>query len=92
MNIVVSISQFRQNVASYIEKAKKGDTVILKDEKKGQQVVQLVGKKKFDPESFGKALKAASGVFSAQNHPEWRTKNDVIKWVEQTRKASERKF
>jgi antitoxin (DNA-binding transcriptional repressor) of toxin-antitoxin stability system len=92
MNVVVSISQFRQNIASYIEKAKKGDTVILKDEKKDQQVVQLVGKKKFDPDAFGKALKAASGVFSAKNHPEWRTKNDVINWVSQTRKASERNF
>ncbi|OGD97196.1 hypothetical protein A3A49_02325 [Candidatus Curtissbacteria bacterium RIFCSPLOWO2_01_FULL_38_11b] len=92
MNVVVSISQFRQNIASYIEKAKKGDTVILKDKKRGQQVIQIVGKKKFDPDAFGKALEAAAGVFSAKNHPEWRTKNDVIKWVEQTRKASDRKF
>lgn len=92
MNIVVSISQFRQNIASYIEKAKEGNTIMLKDEKKGQQLVQLVAKKKFDPDAFGKALRAAAGVFSAENHPEWKTKNDVIKWVEQTRKASERKF
>ena len=92
MNVVVSISQFRQNIASYIERAKKGDTVILKDEKKDEQMVQLVGKKKFDPEAFGKALEAAAGVFSAKNHPEWRTKNDVVKWVQQTRKASERNF
>ena len=92
MNVVVSISQFRQNIASYIDKAKKGDTVILKDEKKGQQVVQLIGKKKFDPDAFGKALKAAAGVFSAKNHPEWRTKSDVIKWVQQERKAADRSF
>ncbi|OGD83161.1 hypothetical protein A3A54_01030 [Candidatus Curtissbacteria bacterium RIFCSPLOWO2_01_FULL_39_62] len=92
MNVVVSISQFRQNIASYIERAKKGDTVILKDEKKDQQMVQLVGKKKFNPEAFGRALKTAAGVFSAKNHPEWRTKKDVIKWVEQTRKASDRIF
>ncbi len=92
MNVVVSISQFRQNIASYIEKAKKGDTVILKDEKRGRQVIQIVGKKKFDPDAFEKALGAAAGVFSAKNHPEWRTKNDVIKWVHQTRKASERNF
>ncbi len=92
MNVVVSISQFRQNIASYIEKAKRGDTVILKDEKKGQQVVQLVRKKKFEPETFGKALKAASGVFSAKNHPEWKTKSNVVKWVEKGRKAADRSF
>ncbi|OGE11154.1 hypothetical protein A3A60_03540 [Candidatus Curtissbacteria bacterium RIFCSPLOWO2_01_FULL_42_26] len=92
MNVVVSISQFRQNIASYIEKAKKGDTVILKDEKRDQQVIQIVGKKKFEPEAFGKALKAAAGIFSANNHPEWKTKGDVIKWVEQGRKAADRSF
>ena len=92
MNVVVSISQFRQNIASYIEKAKKGDTVILKDEKRDQQVIQIVGKKKFDPEAFGKALKAAAGIFSAKNHPEWKTEGDVIKWVERGRKAADRTF
>lgn len=92
MTIIVPISQFRQNIAAYIEKAKSGHTVILKDEKKDQQLVQLVGKKKFNPEAFGRALKAASGVFSVKNHPEWRTKKDVINWVEQTRKASDRNF
>ncbi len=92
MTIIVPISQFRQNIATYIEKAKNGHTVILKDEKKDQQLVQLVSKKKFNPDAFGRALKAASGVFSAKNHPEWRTKSDVIKWVQQTRKASDRNF
>lgn len=92
MTITVSISQFRQNIASYIEKAKQGDTVILKDEKKGQQLVQLVGRKKFDPIAFGKALEAAAGVFTAKNHPEWKTKRDVINWVEQGRKAADRSF
>lgn len=92
MTITVSISQFRQNIASYIEKAKAGNTIILKDEKKDQQLVQLVGKKKFDPIAFGKALEAAAGVFTAKNHPEWKTKRDVIKWVEQGRKAADRSF
>lgn len=92
MTIIVPISQFRQHIATYIEKAKSGHTVILKDEKKDQQLVQLVGKKKFNPDAFGKALKAAIGVFSVKNHPEWKTKSDVIKWVEQGREAADRSF
>ena len=92
MTIIVPISQFRQHIATYIEKAKNGHIVILKDKKKDQQLVQLVGKKKFNPDAFGKALKTAAGVFSVKNHPEWRTKSDVVKWVEQTRKASDRYF
>ena len=92
MTIIVSISQFRQNIATYIEKAKEGNTVVLKDEKKDQQLVQLVGRKKFDPEAFGRALKAAAGVFTAENHPEWATKKKVIDWVHRNRLKDERTF
>ena len=92
MTIVVSISQFRQRVADYIEKAKEGHTVILRDEKKDEEVVQLVSRKEFDPDSFGRALKNASGVFTAENHPEWRTKKDVVNWLTKERLKSDRKF
>ncbi|KKS45190.1 hypothetical protein A3J20_03845 [Candidatus Gottesmanbacteria bacterium RIFCSPLOWO2_02_FULL_42_29] len=92
MTINVSISQFRQNIADYIAKAKDGYTVILRDEKKDEQIAMLTGKKKFNPGTFEKALMAASGIFSDKNHPEWRTKKDVVKWVEQERKAANRTF
>lgn len=49
-------------------------------------------KKKFNPITFGKALKQATGVFTAQNHPEWQTKKDVIKWLEKTRLDADRNF
>lgn len=92
MIINASISQFRQQIADYITKAKNGHTIILRDEKKDEQIAQLVGKKKFNPETFEKALKAASGIFTTENHPEWQTKKEVIKWVEKERKTSDRKF
>lgn len=92
MTIVVSISQFRQNIAEYIEKVKAGNTVVLQDEKKDQQVAQLVGKKAFNPDAFGNALKAATGIFSEQNHPEWQTKEKVSTWLEKERKNSDRNF
>lgn len=92
MTLTVSISQFRQHISDYIAKAKDGYTVILKDEKKNEEIVQLLAKKKFNPETFGKSLKAAAGIFTAENHPEWRTKRDVISWLQKSRKASDRKF
>lgn len=92
MNIIVSISDFRQHISDYISKAKEGHTVVLKDERKDQLLVQLVGKKKFNPETFGKALNEVTGIFTAENHPEWRTKNDVIKWIRKERSAADRKF
>lgn len=92
MTITVSISEFRQNIAQYLARTKAGHTVMLKDEKKGEIIATLVGKKKFDPVAFGRALKSAAGTFTAKNHPEWRTKKDVIRWVEKSRQEAERTF
>ena len=92
MTIIVSINQFRQNMADYIAKAKEGYTVILKDEKKDEQIVELVKKKVFNSETFEKALSAATGIFTEENHPEWKTKKDVITWLEEGRNASDRSF
>lgn len=92
MIITVSISQFRQNVSTYLARAQRGDRIIIKDEKKGQQVAEVIGKKKFDMESFRKTLNRVAGTFTAQNHPEWKTKKDVIRWVERGRKEADRTF
>lgn len=92
MTIIVSISQFRKRIADYIDKAQDGHTVILKDEKKDQEVVKLVGKKKFDPKAFQKALHEATGIFTEENHPEWKTQKDVTKWLEKERLSSDRTF
>lgn len=92
MTIVVSISQFRQNVGDYLDKAQGGDRIIIKDEKRGREVAEMTGKKKFNPEAFGRALASAAGVFTAKNHPEWRTKRDVIRWVEKSRSEADRTF
>ena len=92
MTLTISISQFRQNIADYIAKAQAGHTVIVKDEKKDQEIVELVGKKQFDPEAFEKSLRAAAGIFTEKNHPEWKTKKDVSNWVKRSRKAADRKF
>ena len=92
MTYTVSISQFRQNIAAYISKAKEGHTIILKDDKKGEEVIQLIGKKTFNPDTFGEALNAASGTLSVENHPEWKTKSDISNWVTKSRKSSDRSF
>ena len=79
MTLTVSIGKFRQNIADYIAKVQDGHTVILKDQKKGQEIVQLIGKKQFNPYTFEQALENATGIFTAKNHPEWKTKHDIIK-------------
>lgn len=90
MTLTVSVSQFRQHISNYLEKAKEGDTVIVKDEKRDKQIAQLTGKRKFNPETFGKALKAAAGIFTVDNHPEWKTKKDVTGWVTKGRLSADR--
>ena len=90
MNISTSVSQFRQQIADYISKAKDGHTIILRDEKKGEQIAVLSGKKKFDPATFEKALKSASGVISSENHPEWQSRKEISRWLVRERKAADR--
>ena len=92
MTITVSISEFRQNIADYLARAREGHTIVLKDEKKGEEIAQLVGKKKFDPKTFGRALSALAGTISAKDHPEWATTGKINQWLRQTRKAAERHF
>ncbi|MBM3283148.1 hypothetical protein FJY90_02745 [Candidatus Gottesmanbacteria bacterium] len=90
MTIAVSITEFRQKISDYLAQARAGHTILLKDKKKGETVAEVIGKKKFDPKTFGIALKDAMGTFTAENHQEWKTKRHVIKWVEKTRKEADR--
>lgn len=92
MTITVSISDFRDNISEYLEKVAFGNTIIIKDKKKNKELAQVVRKKQFDPEAFEKALRRAAGTFTAENHPEWRTKRDVIRWLRKSRKADDRSF
>lgn len=92
MTLTVSVGEFRQNISHYISKAKEGHTILLKDGKKGHEIAQLVGKKEFNPIAFERALKNAAGVFTAENHPEWRTKKDIIRWLRKERLAADRHF
>ena len=92
MTLTVSISEFRNNLSDYLDKVSEGARLLIKDEKKDKLVAEVVGKKEFDPEAFEKALDRAAGVFTAKNHPEWRTKKDVIHWLRETRKNFDREF
>ena len=92
MTLTVSVSELRSNLAQYLERVANGTSLFVRDEKKNRLIAELVGKKEFDPDRFEKALRAAGGVFTAKNHPEWATKKDVIKWLEKERLASERIF
>lgn len=92
MTITVSISQFRQNISDYLTRVQAGNTVILKDEKKGEEIAQVVGKKKFNPEAFNRVLTAMAGKVSIKDHPEWATAKRINQWLHKTRKVNERHF
>ncbi len=92
MTVTVSISQLREDLAKYIACAQSGDRVVVKDEKKGTELVEIIGKKAFDPEAFGRAMYKAAGVFTAKNHPEWATKKKVEQWLRKSRLADDRHF
>lgn len=72
------------------------NAIVCKDAKRLEKDLRNLGvqieRKKFDLESFKKTLRRNAGVFTAKNHPEWRTKRDVVKWVEKGRKEADRTF
>jgi len=95
MTWTVSISDFRNNLSDYLEKVRLGDDLVIKDEKKNEEIVE-VKSKKFDQKKYAKdyakMLQRVAGTFSAKNHPEWATIEKTEKWLRESRLADERKF
>lgn len=93
MTHVVSISDFRQNLSYYLGLVTRGDTVILKDSKKSEEIVQMTKTQKWDPAAYKAMLKRIlANPISAKDHPEWANKAKVEKWLRESRMADERKF
>ena len=93
MTQIVSISDFRNDLSYYIGLASRGDTIIIKDSKKGQEIVQITKTQKWNPQAYRAMLKnIAANPVSAKDHPEWATRAKVEKWLRQSRLADERNF
>lgn len=92
MTLTVSISELRSNLSEYLDKVAKGDNLVIRDEKKNKGIAQVSKLKSFDPDAYEQAMRRAAGVFTAENHPEWRTKKDIINWLRKSRMSDDRKF
>lgn len=92
MTITVSISQFRRRLSDYIDKARNGSTVVVRDEKTDQDLVQVTGRKQWDPEAFRRTLYRVAGSISVKDHPEWATPSKISRWLRKERKAAEGHF
>lgn len=95
MTVTVSISDFRDDISGYLERIKRGDFVVIRDEKKGVNVAEVTAVKKFDQKKYAadykKMLRSLKGI-RAKDHPEWATQAKVEKWLRQTRMNAERSF
>ena len=92
MILTVSISDLRNNISSYLEKVMKGTRVFVRDEKRGINIAEIVNTATFDKETYEKALRKAAGIFSTDNHPEWKTQDNVVDWVNKNRLSNDRSF
>jgi len=92
MPITVSITELRKNIASYLDKVSQGTKVLIRDEKKAITIAQITPTSSFNKDSFERSLRKAAGVFSEKNHPEWKTKTDVITWLNKSRLRNQRTF
>lgn len=92
MTVTVSISQLREDLSAYISRVQSGESIVVKDEKKGIEVAEITSRKQFDPEAYKAMLDRVAGSISAKDHPEWATPAKISRWLRRTRKQSERHF
>jgi len=92
MAITVSVSDLRNNISNHLEKVMQGTRVLVRDEKRNITIAEIIHTSSFDKNSYEKALQKAAGIFSAENHPEWKTKKDITQWVNKSRLSDQRSF
>ena len=92
MTITVSISDFRENISSYLSRVQQGNKIILTDKKRGEIVAEVIKRDKTELEEYREMLKQVAGTFTAKNHPEWATRRKVNQWLRKTRLNSNRKL
>lgn len=90
MTLTVSVTELRNNISQYLERAMKGNRVLIRDEKKDTTIAQITKISLFDKDMYEKVLKKASGIFSVENHPEWSTQTNVTNWLTKSRLSDER--
>ncbi|OGC49983.1 hypothetical protein A2716_02935 [candidate division WWE3 bacterium RIFCSPHIGHO2_01_FULL_40_23] len=92
MNLIISISKFRDNISEYLNEVSKGNKVIIKDEKRNIEIAEVISNKRFDKKSYEAVLRRTAGVLTSKSHPEWSTKNKVKDWIRKVRGESGRSF
>ena len=90
MTLNVSVSEIRNNISRYLEKASKGTRILIRDNKRNVAIAQLTQIFSFDKEMYEKVLQKAAGVLSIEHHPEWGTKTQITKWLTKSRLRSDR--
>lgn len=92
MTVTVSVSDLRNNISNYLEKVMKGTRVLVRDEKRNVTIAEIIHTTSFDRVVYEKTLQKAAGIFTEENHPEWKTKEDVADWVSKNRLADVRPY
>lgn len=92
MTLTVSVSDLRNNISNYLERVMKGTKVLVRDEKRGITIAEIIRTSTFDKDIYEKTLRKIAGTFSTNNHPEWKTQDNVTKWVTNSRLSDERSF
>ena len=92
MTLTVSVSDLRDNISSYLRKTTQGTRLLVRDQKRQITIAQIIPTSSFDKHAYEQALNKAAGIFSAHNHPQWRTKTHITAWLTKSRLADQREF
>ncbi len=92
MIISASISQFRSNIALYLERVVSGASVLIQDEKKGAPVAKILPVATFDSQIYDQVIHKYAGSITQESHPEWSSADSIQDWLHASRLSDEREI
>ena len=85
---MINVTDLRNNLADYLDLVRFKKQA-LNISRRGKVIAQITHKTQ-SKENYSKAVKMAANTFSIKNHSEWKSINNIVKWVNKGRKKSER--
>ena len=66
--------------------------MLIRDERKNVVIAQITQTGHFDEDMYERVMRGASGILTAENHPEWKTRSSIVAGFTKNRKLDERSF
>lgn len=66
MTFTVSVSDLRNNISSYLDKVMSGSGVLVRDDKRGITIAEIIQTTRFDRDTYEKTLRKSAGILTTE--------------------------